>query len=424
MNNYLYLIFTLLIISCSEKKESSEQQIIGIDNIIPLKEAFFNSRNVKLSEIADSISFIPLETSPDCFLRSTTWIVHAPPYLWFTGKLFDYNGRFFKQIVSVGPGPCQDIYPTATVCYNQQEELFISECSKLITYDKEGNCLGKEVQLFKANDEGRILSGKEINDITVAENHFLLNSSYDTLIWVNTDLEYVKSTPLPIPGTIRDICNDNVTNYSFCTSHKDSSLLYNYWNDTIYRVKSLDIEPRWVVDLGDKKIVEEVRSRYHKLLEEKTLFFYSFRYDGVKKTNECELVRLTKDNLGVYSVYETDSYLFFFLSEIVINAKTLDSYNISHNYQLQIAYYDKETGETVVASGDGFEDDLLGTGAFFPKSRAFNNRLVKMVWPHELTELLDKKRSENSKIHPKLLELEKQLDVEDNPVLFVVHLKK
>lgn len=334
------LLLSVLFVSCNTSP-SKEEVGLATDNIVRFGEAIQQAREVKLSELVDSIELVPLETSSESLVRGTSWYTHTPPYICVSGNLFNYKGKHVHRIGRQGQGPCEDTYASFEVLFNPTHNMFLTKGSKLFT------------------------------------------------------------------------------------RHNDSTLMYNGWNDTIYRVTSSDIEPRWIMDLGDVKVAEELRGREKDLQGEVAAASRDYMNKGIAMDWEkFEIIRSTKDKKGVWAVYETDDYLFMIWSIIEPNAK-LRAYLDKRKYEYvpQVGYYNKHTGEAVAVDGSGFVDDILFTGSYLPKWGVFDNCLMQVVWPFRLRAEIEEKQARGEKIHPRIVQLLEQIDDEDNPLLMVAHLK-
>lgn len=428
----IYILFFLFFCmsSCTSPTPKEITKIENKNNIIYFGEAIDKSKEVFLSEIIDSISLIPLQTKSNCLLRNTYWYTHTPPFICSSGLLFNYDGKFITRIGRLGGGPGEEIYKPIDVLYHPKHNKFLSKNSKIITYNKNGEFTGIERQLFKTDHKyGKIISGNDkLIEKAVAGDNFVFNYDYDSLIWMDINLNIIARKKIPKGGDASVFIggNDQSKYYRLFTTNKDSTLFYNYWNDTIYRVTSSQIEPRWILDFGEKKAPDMIRTNADEL---KKKYWEEAQHDimrrrgrghGVSNYENLEMVLLTKAKKGIWAVYETSDYLFFIWSDIVpyrgVRGIT--------DFYYQIGYYQKSTGQTIAVKGTGFNDDILGTGSFIPLYGVFNDNLMKVIWPFELTELIEKKQAKGEEVHPRLLELHKQMSDEDNPFLMVAHLKK
>lgn len=416
----LHIAVTVITSSCNTK----EKEWTATSNIIPMEKAVRNERIVKLSEIVDRVDLILLETLEDCQLRDTYWYTQTPPYICVSGHLFDYSGKHRYEIGSKGLGPGEDFYKPIEVLYHPKLNKFLSQGSKLIIYNEDGQYSGIERSLFKLDTQGEeggpIVSGSDnLKEKAVAGSNFVFSNKYDSLLWMDENLQTIKQIPIPKSGTVSSFLDDDIRYYRLFTTN-DSTLFYNYWNDTIYRVLSDRIEPRWIVDLGKEKAPDEVRLHSDELKEELFQACLGGRYGKQAEWNDLDGIRLTKGKKAIWAVYETTDYLFFIWSPI----SPRNFHRNITDFYLQVAYYNKKTGETVAVKGKGFEDDILGTGSYIPLYGVFKNNLMKVVWPFELREFIEKKQKRGHKIDPRLLDLNKKLNDEDNPILLVAHLKE
>ena len=105
MKHFLYYLSILLIfISCS----TSTKKVIEEKNVIHLKEAIANPVKMNLSEIMDSVAFIPI-SSKENFIRDPKLIFYSKPYLMvFPGCIYNMNGEFIGNIGAVGQGPGEE----------------------------------------------------------------------------------------------------------------------------------------------------------------------------------------------------------------------------------------------------------------------------------------------------------------------------
>ena len=69
-----------------------------------------NTRDIKLSDIADEVQYIPLETNSECILSKGYTIVPTKDYFFIADGekplfVFDREGKFVRKIGKVGKGP-------------------------------------------------------------------------------------------------------------------------------------------------------------------------------------------------------------------------------------------------------------------------------------------------------------------------------
>ena len=95
------MIFT----TCStDTKEVKEEK-----NIIHLTEAIANPVKMNLSEIVDSIKFVPI-SSKEHYIRDPKLIFYSKPYIIaFPGCIYNMQGEFVGGVGSVGHGPGEEV---------------------------------------------------------------------------------------------------------------------------------------------------------------------------------------------------------------------------------------------------------------------------------------------------------------------------
>ena len=82
------------------KSESHERNII-----IDLNACFSKSQTICLSEIADSVTIVPFETTKQSLMaEGQKYMTFSIPYIFYNGKCFDWNGKFYGTIVKKGQG--------------------------------------------------------------------------------------------------------------------------------------------------------------------------------------------------------------------------------------------------------------------------------------------------------------------------------
>lgn len=429
-------IFWIVLVVCAteagcrtEKKSVSGVEEETSGNVIRLAEAFERPREVRLSELADRITYVPLQTDSACLLRSTSWFDYHAPYLFNGPLVFDTDGRFVCRLGRQGQGPGEE--PGNYWKGIRIDSCFYTSGCKLIGYDRKG-----------------VFTGKEMNLLAVAEGLFPVETWTNRIGYIeewekvgkNLLVTFRDSVYLLDTGTFRVLAAFGPTpeekNYRFAnderqirvlTSFRDSVLYYNYSNDTVYRAAGTDLVPRWVIDMQGYKLPPMSVGKKQKLVAELGNCIRkgvdSSDPASVIKTamDASELVRLADGKKLILAVYETKNYLFITWEEYGnVNAelRQIDAYP-------QLAYYDKRTGETVVVKGRGPIDDLGGCQeAFYPVFGVYENKLITYFWPYELQEAIERRQAAGQKVSPELLDLAARTNEEDNPVLMIAHLKE
>ena len=407
----------LMFFGCTGKKTASiavEQE--QKSNIINLDDAFVDIREVLLSDIADSVSFIPLETKPNSLIIGPgcvfflSYIYNAPV------GYFDWTGKYIGKVIRAGQGtyeePGNGIYGDVIFKGNR----IYSKSSKLIEYDSTGAPTGKVRYLydpteFSYNGDFRV-SAEFFN----AGKNLAIYSYPNLIYFIDTaNFETIGSRLVAGTDSLKPDLNPIGKNY--ITYYKDKPVFYNFVNDTIFYVTDKGLEPQWIVSFTGKQRLSEEALLLHTdvmLIEVLSALKSGTSLEDTKR------VKLLDNKHIAYGVYETDSYIFFPMHELVplAEARRKDKKNP------YIVIFDKSTHETFRVKGDGFVDDFLGMNLFYPKNSIFEEKLISSIWPFELFDYIEECRKAGRDINPQLLALSKTLKDDDNPILILVHLKK
>ena len=413
-------VFSILFFAGCAGRTSSTIKSDEISNIIDLTAGFKNIQTIRLSEFVDSVTFIPLETTRESLLSDNIESYQfSSRYIFRYDQYFDWNGKYCITIGKGGNGPFEE--PEGRV-YSSffSDNHFYSKGTKFIEYDITGKPTGKVRNLythreFNAGD----IQGVEF--FNVGEN-FALYDFPITLRFFNKNFETVSSRVVTKVDSLPAGYQSPLGGFNkFATYYKDHVLFYNFLNDTVFYVTDTGLYPHWIVSFDDpSRLPTQVILQYNRLRNEAMALVRS----GSSVENS-EIVRLTDNKHIVRAAYETESYLFFLMTEFVFwadrgnvsvrNKKPADPY---------IIYYEKNNGKTTRVKGKGFVDDLLGMDFFYPQLGIFDEKLISIIWPFELLDFIGECRDKGREVNPQLLALSKQVKEEDNPIIILAHLKK
>jgi len=142
-NISVYFCILLLLVSCG-RKENNQSDIPVID----IAAAMSGLSEVKLSDIAEEIEYIPLETTENSLIGTSPSIKVLKDYILVSSRpqplmLFDrHNGRFIRTIGSIGNGPGEYGGGTAFQVDEQKGCIYINGNSGFLVYDLSGAYLG------------------------------------------------------------------------------------------------------------------------------------------------------------------------------------------------------------------------------------------------------------------------------------------
>ena len=358
------------------------------------------SIKMPLSELVDSVTFIKLETKAECFLPSNFGIRFTKDFIFCDNKVFQWNGRWKLNIGQRGRGPYEEVDGVTNV--TSKDGKFYSKSYKLIEYDATGKPTKKVKNLWSENRDrnavGSSLANANANIIPLR--NYLFLSAADAVYFVNPENFQIVNRRIVVnnKATLDVVRNNSPGN---TTSYRDNFLYCNRFNDTVFYVKDMILQPMWVINVG--KDIKLPMEAYEKIVD--------YMNDWASGGTRIDEVRSGK--VSISNVYETNNYLFIRALRFATSDRKISNYYICYNKKMKTS--------KVINSKD-FVDDILGLGVY--SLQIYDEKIFQTLWPHEIFDIIDKKKKAGEKIHPKLEALSRQINEGDNPVIFVAHLKK
>ena len=374
----LFLIFTL---SCTNRGELLKHSFVKID----LDKTEGIEALPKLSEIAESIEYIKLETDSRCLIGDFNEIRITEKYLFISSNnnLLMFNrktGKFIRKIGSRGKGPeeYQGFKTFEVDEKNSRVYLWDYVMNKFLIYGFNGNLISviKPVEIENIDVDFFKLTGD--NRIIIHDYNFFGNSRYQVYL-----IDYTGKVINKIVNTHKfkvtfplSISRNQTNSLSVINSQ---TISYKYIrNDTIYHSLKNDLSliPVYVF-CADKKS----KHKYSK-----------------------------REYIRIYNLFETGDYLFFKRHRNVL-------YNKADN-EIRFSKFNQ----------NGFINDIDGGSNFWPKF-AQDNSLITYYNASDLKENLTPEHFKNSITKnpdqtEKLKKLTASLKEDDNPVVVIVTLKK
>ncbi|MDD4528087.1 MAG: 6-bladed beta-propeller [Candidatus Margulisbacteria bacterium] len=400
----------IIIISCNSNKS---QEMNRLDKIVDISGAVTSREKINLSEIVDSISFLILETNDHNMISSIDPIFMSD-YIFNYNICFDKNGKYQNSIGTKGRGPLEEPFGVSRVVHI--DGFYYSLGSKFIEYGLDGKPTGN-VRVIHGGQENTIAEGRfsRISDFFQQGKTIFLYSFPDTLFFFNTDFDLTNSVSVAEPINIDHYTPPPIGRLTrFMTGYNDTTVFYNYINDTIYHIAEGRITPSRVVMIDPKyKIHRDFFYKYKELLIESERAWSSGRLD------QCRLVEISDNRPLCMAVYETSRYLFFIMTTVINFPKQRGI----EKGDIYVIYHDKSTGITRGSQANGFYDDILGLEYLMPLYGAFDDKIVKIVWPYEILDHIRICNENNIDVNPLLLDLSKIINEDGNPLLILGHLK-
>ena len=398
MKEFLFFVLCLLISSCSTKEKQAETPF----SVISMADISFNSK-LKLSEFAEHIEVIPLETTSESLIGEIKRIIHRNGryYMLVTNGysnarvlVFDDSGKFLLKIDKVGQGRGEYL-DMADFALTPNSEIKIAAYQKIVTYDS----VGYYVRENPINNYAR-----EIHSVSNDEyimSHFDLQAHHNKALCLIDSNDNVLTEFFELPpdevGKLESFLRLN----TFASSGRN--LYFNYpLCDTIFSIKDRDVLPAYYVDFGAKRI-------------------------------DYSLVEAKDDALAILNKISGKAYLEILGFQVRPNFLCLEIGNNENNAFLAFCFKDNR-----MVGGHYVVDDMFFKKNYISLKYKYMPRNMDgdcLLWPLPTFFLLKGYKqykahlsSEEWKLfckkNKRLIELCESLSEEDNPVLLRIEVKK
>lgn len=402
------ILITMLFNSCSDSehatlKNSTNHEIVKIDlsSISPLVS------DIKLSEFASSIEYIPLEFNSESMLADTKSEIQLEKNNIFISNLggikqYNMNGKFIRNLFKVGRGPGESFCAGFTIDYDSSFVYVKPNYTRsILKYDYLNFSIGNSSRLILNGTEENIYYWNRKLFITYyhSENPPLFLKVIDldnkkTVYTLKNSFNYSK--PESRVSIFLPFKESPIQEYEDCLLFKEMMC------DTIFQTKDLNIfKPRYILNFGDKRLSYNEYLNYVNMgqpLKEGTLFLLSY--------------------------FETNNVILFIMGKSQgEDARWLFSIFNKETKQIKFTY----NGTIINDIDNGPDINILRMGRINFASIENKFYMYSLVQPIKLIELLDNGRlsnipdSDTSKC-ASLVRMIKKMNEFDNPVVMRVEL--
>lgn len=403
MKNILLLIFTVLFFQCGSDKTNKQVSTDEQDKffVIPYEDALRNKKTIKLSEMAEEIKYVPLQTDSNCLLARKPEYHFTEQYIFVENRdhvlVFDYTGKLIRKIGTPGKGPNEiDLIRMAVV--NEKDKTIALQTNwsrKLLYFSFDGTFLESvsvpDIMYLYTLGKDRFVAysfGSSGFDDFILR---LTNRNNDTLSIVKNHFKWENTT-----GTSYMIMYSPFYSYY---SYRDKPYFKTMYNDTVYTVTGDKFVPAYYIDLGKYRLPNDAR---------------------FENPVSMDKFRRVQSIYYLASAVEAAGYVF------ITSFTYADSLprNILHQTgNSESSFLVKEYGESA-----GFINDWDGGPEFWPEGKANDQTLFMPVSPIKLMDMIDEEDFDDKDVvYPdkkkELMNMIKGLKEEDNTVLMVVKLK-
>ncbi|MDD2425565.1 MAG: 6-bladed beta-propeller [Bacteroidales bacterium] len=409
MRHLIFFIIPLLLIQpgCSSDNQNTEEGL----KVIDVAGGVGKSRLVNLSEIADTIEYIPLETNQESLLAHPPHerILYEKDILYFPQKrgiikLFNSKGEYLSTFNRLGRGPQEYEQFGELQIDNVSGKIIILSINKVLEYSPNGECI-RNIFLPAPN----MIDNKSIGDfIMLGDNYFFLDGFKYPVIITDSSLNVIKRLKYP-PEDV-DLVKVEKSIPRFATSYiylyKDRIRLINGINKYVLSInKDLSVDTVFIINYG-KYSPENTKSGSRNSLNYTSP--YLWRYGNV---------------------LESDNYLFM---RFHLGSLSDKPYKMHRNWKGSVrqlidpnacALFNKETEEFTFLDQPeidqmGFVDDIEGGPAIWPKYVSADNYMVSYILAEEFIA-----HAESHKVSEKFKKIADGLKETDNYVFVRVKLK-
>lgn len=367
-----------------------------VPEIIDIESGMNRPGNLVLSDIADDIQYIPLETNEYNLIGHINKLKFHDQYIFVQDAnppslhVFDLYGKYVRKIGTHGRGPNEYDYLNdfAISRFKPQVWLLTSTPYKLMEYNLNGVFV-QQIEHSMSDYYNRIESLFNDKYLIMRTNSF--GNTPFTFSIFSDDGKLLKDVIKPGQFTNTGNVSSSKNNFWFYIFNNNYYVKENVLNDTLYRIStSLEFLPQYIFNSG----------KYKQTLDFRQNFVEYFKRKDLK-----------------YIIHNT----IFETSKVLI-------YSYMFNMKTRFGYYDKTIKKSFEFKTKGIPNDLDGGIDFVPEYQ-INDLIIGYVNVFELKQYITSGAFKNSiPKHPiKKKELEKlanSLNENDNPVLMLVKLKE
>lgn len=392
MRNILFLLGICLSLSSSAQKiPTMQKETTGIEHHIDVYTALQNKQpSLTLSDFAEDIEFVPLETTDECLLGENLMnlvVTSQDIIVYDLGGCYRFNrqGKFLNRIGSQGNGPGEYIRALYITVDTLNRWVYMGDYNKkkFVKYDY----TGKHLADLKTEGVGMNNFLYRPEFLLMENDHYLFEKKgkrFSLALYSEKEKKIISRMSCDYKADIpaMSICNP------IAYHHQEHTYLKDFWCDTIYRMTdAFHLKPYIYIDKG--KFI-------HRTEDDKAL-------TGGRQTARDFLV------LSVRDLGESDRYIFI----------GTDKGRMFYDKKEKKAF----AGGTLKKPFISAKDDLYGSPGLIGID-INGNEIYSHRFAHELIESKKGSHSIKDSRYDAYLKMIEKLDEEDNPVIMIVKMKK
>ena len=270
----LFLCSFFYILCCGCTKKGNIDKVV-----IPVGDVVGTGSILNLSDYAESIEYIPLETNDSVLISKIDQIVFEDGAIvikddYYSCKIFDENGKYRCSVGRLGEGPDEFITIRRIDLIPGANQLFMEAVpQKYFLYDTEGNLI-QHIKYPNYPTDYNAYGVTRLNENTFyADIVSYLNIHYQGMLFrVDSSLsEVIKEFPNYVHREKEDKHSFSGT-YEVATTYrfKDNVRTYKAISDTVFTVgPDMEMRAAYIFDFGKYKATPEwmlakIRNKEHK----------------------------------------------------------------------------------------------------------------------------------------------------------------
>ena len=373
------IILLCLLVACrNEKSETIVNKNDFFD--VNMHKDFNKNKKLKLSSLADSLTYIPLETKPNCLISEIKDIKINENYIFIITKnkellVFLRSGKFYSKIGRRGKGP-KEYYNVIHFDVGNEYAYILDYAQRIAQYKITGEFI-KYISLPKQASRIMLL---ENNNIVCYIPDSMFEEDEPAYSFIVVDQEgHLEET---IQSTILRNPSDKISNHYALTnfSNQHAITIKEAFNDTLFYLDtlSLNVHGFAFLDLGAHKID------------------FSKSYEQVVRAPH---------NMRINKLVHTGSFLFIYYACQCKGNKTV-----------HLSVYNKRTKSFFNVVDQNQEKKIVNdidSGPNLQPACVFKNELIAQINAFECVN------------HKALMDrFNQKIDIDDNPIIVIAKLKE
>ena len=417
-----YLIIAIMLISCSTAKKN-ENRVIDIAAALP------DARVANLSDIAEDITYIPLQTTENGVVGemngvSKPMLFEKEIFILFDNnkvfKLFDKDGKFKKTIDHNGRGPQEYAFPFKAGYNFNTGRLFVSDAmGDVCEYTIDGDFVY------------RVKVPAEAGTSSIGGASFIADGNYICSVSIMDNLDGTSTADKSILAYIYDkdsktigkILNRDTTSTSGKIRRQSMTINGKVQEVIMVSAKMMNTYPfhdKTRASITNENVIYNINEQY----QLDTLYIFNLGEYAPTPETEGQMFNFDINLItNLMTGLESDNQLFLWLNLRGLYKKYISPAATGNTTQAY-GYFDKKKGETVIMKEPlegmkGFKDDLKGGPPFWPKSITSDGKY--MVGYIDAIKFIT--YAEDNDCPENIKKMAENINENDNPIAILVKLK-